>query len=75
MTIHVTRDQVDNAKLLMALDRADGRESEEWIVRLAGASTNVGDTLGAELEPSTMAQLDARLRFLEAEVAELRAQA
>ena len=39
MTIHVTRDQVDNAKLLMALDRADGRESEEWIVRLAGAST------------------------------------
>ena len=75
MTIHVTRDQVDNAKLLMALDRADGRESEEWIVRLAGASTNVGDALGAELEPSTMAQLDARLRFLEAEVAELRAQA
>lgn len=75
MTSHVTRDQVDNAKLLMALDRADGRESEEWIVRLAGASTNVGDTLGAEPEPSTMAQLDARLRFLEAEVAELRAQA
>lgn len=37
MTIKVTPDQVDNAKLLMALDKADGRDSEEWIVRLANA--------------------------------------
>ena len=37
MTITVTPDQVDNAKLLIALDRARGRDSEEWIVRLAKA--------------------------------------
>ena len=75
MTIRVTRDQVDNAKLLMALDRADGRESEEWIVRLAGASAALGETPGAVPDAPTIAQLDARLRFLEAEVAQLRAQA
>lgn len=37
MTIKVTPDQVDNAKLLVALDKARGRASEEWIVRLANA--------------------------------------
>lgn len=37
MTLKVTPDQVDNAKLLMALDKADGRKSEKWIVRLANA--------------------------------------
>lgn len=37
MTIKVTPDQVDNARLLMALDRADGRASDEWVVRLANA--------------------------------------
>ena len=37
MTIRVAQDQVDNARLLMALDKAEGRESEEWIVRLANA--------------------------------------
>jgi len=37
MAIKVTPDQVDDAKLLMALDRADGRTSAEWIVRLANA--------------------------------------
>ena len=36
-TIKVTQDQVDNARRLMALDRADGRQSEEWIIRLASA--------------------------------------
>lgn len=35
MTIEMTPDQVDNAKLLMALDVAQGRASDEWIVRLA----------------------------------------
>ncbi len=73
MTIRVTRDQVDNAKLLMALDRADGRECDEWIVRLAGASTAVGEAPSALPDAPTIAQLDARLRFLEAEVAQLRA--
>ena len=73
MAIRVTHDQVDNAKLLLALDRARGRDSEEWIVRLAGAGTDVVDTFGAAPEP-TIAQLDARLRFLEAEVAQLHAQ-
>lgn len=37
MTIRVTPDQVDNARLLMALDKARGRASEAWIVRLANA--------------------------------------
>lgn len=75
MTIRVTPDQVDNAKLLMALDRADGRECDEWIVRLAGASTAVDETAGSVPDAPTIAQLDARLRFLEAEVAQLRSQA
>ncbi|MCG8656768.1 hypothetical protein [Yimella sp. NH-Cas1] len=30
-------DQVDNAKLLLALDKARGRTSAEWLIRLANA--------------------------------------
>jgi len=37
MTIRVAQDQVDNARLLMALDKAEGRESDEWVIRLANA--------------------------------------
>lgn len=50
--IKVTQDQVDNAKLLIALDRARGRDSEEWIVRLANAKpardTSTGQAAGPE---------------------------
>lgn len=37
MAIEVTQDQVDNAKLLMALHMARGRPSPDWVVRLANA--------------------------------------
>lgn len=37
MAITVTPDEVDNARLLMALDKARGRTTEEWIIRLANA--------------------------------------
>lgn len=37
MAIELTQDQVDNAKLLMALHKARGRPSPDWIVRLANA--------------------------------------
>lgn len=37
MTIEVTADQVDNARLLLALAKARGLTSAEWVVRLANA--------------------------------------
>lgn len=37
MTIKVTPDQVDNAKLLVVLDKVQGKTSDEWVVRLANA--------------------------------------
>lgn len=37
MTIKVTPDQVDNAKLLVVLDKFQGKTSDEWVVRLANA--------------------------------------
>lgn len=48
MAITVTPDQVDNARLLIALDKARGHTSAEWIVRLANAApapaTPTGET-------------------------------
>lgn len=37
MAFEVTADQVDNARLLLALDKARGLTSDEWVVRLANA--------------------------------------
>lgn len=37
MAIEVTADQVDNARLLLALAKARGLTSAEWVVRLANA--------------------------------------
>lgn len=37
MTIKVTREQVAAARIVHALDRAEGRESDEWILRLINA--------------------------------------
>lgn len=37
MTIKVTREQVEAAKVVQALDKAEGRESDEWITRLVSA--------------------------------------
>lgn len=74
MTIRVTSDQVDNARLLIALDRADGRNTDEWILRLARATPEAGsgDSIADPATP-TVAELTARLRALEQEVARLRA--
>lgn len=73
MTVQVTSHQVDNAKRLLALDRAAGRESEEWVVRLAPATAvrAPGTADGSATVPS-IAELDTRLRALEAEVARRR---
>lgn len=74
MTIRVTSDQVDNARLLIALDRAQGRATDEWILRLARATPEAssGDSSAGPATP-TVAELAARLRALEQEVARLRA--
>lgn len=37
MTIKVTREQVAAAKIVQALDNAEGRQSDEWITRLVSA--------------------------------------
>ena len=58
-TIKVTQDQVDNARLLMALDRADGRQSEEWIIRLASARSAPPELTDQQHESSSP---DDRLR-------------
>lgn len=37
MSIKVTREQVAAAKIVHALDKAEGRKSDEWITRLVSA--------------------------------------
>lgn len=72
MDIRVTSDQVDNARLLVALDRAQGRESDEWIIRLASARATTATGQPPAGQPAaTIAGLDERLRVLEAEVVRL----
>lgn len=52
MTIKVTPDQVDNARLLIAGHKARGLTTEEWIVRLANAkpapATPIGEAGGGD---------------------------
>ena len=56
MPITVTPDRVDNAKLLVALDRARGRASEEWILRLANAKPAPDTATGQAAGPAPGAQ-------------------
>lgn len=37
MRIKVTREQVAAARIVHALDLAEGRESDEWVIRLINA--------------------------------------
>lgn len=43
MSIKVTREQVAAARIVRALDQAEGRESDEWIERLTRAKEPARD--------------------------------
>ncbi|WP_156811718.1 hypothetical protein [Janibacter hoylei] len=43
MSIKVTREQVAAAKIIRALDKAEGRKSDEWILRLINAKERRAD--------------------------------
>lgn len=44
MSIKVTREQVSAARILHALDQAEGRKSDEWVMRLINAKESLSPT-------------------------------
>lgn len=50
MSIKVTREQVSAARIVHALDKAEGRKSDEWVLRLIEAK-----------DPSNVVKIDREL--------------
>lgn len=67
MSIKVTREQVAAARIVHALDQAEGRQSDRWIQRLLQAKKSQGSTKSfeqgppRELSPTTKADQQAQL--------------
>lgn len=53
MTVKVTREQVAAARIVHALDRAEGRKSDEWILRLINAKEPATRSTSALANEST----------------------